>query len=66
MIIKARQHSGKADHQKTQTNGILDIPRPPNVPVEVEAVVGAQVEEIPPVSLMYFYRFNVEFLYRVS
>ena len=37
---------------------MLDIPRPPNVPAEV---VGAQFEEIHPVSSMYFYHFNVEF-----
>ena len=50
LSLNAKQLAEKATDQERQKDGFLKINRPANVPAEVEAVVVAQVEEIPLVS----------------
>ena len=54
IAVKGRQNVEKDDEQQRLVSGILDIPRPWNMPTEVEAAVAAQIEDVPQVSLLVY------------
>ena len=54
IAVKVRQNAEKAYEKQRQVSGILDIPRPWNMPAEVEAAVAAQIEDFRQVSLLVY------------
>lgn len=56
ILIKQRQRAHVADTPHESVNDVLQIPRPPNAPPEIEKLVAEQVDGIPQVSKTKFTR----------